>query len=184
MNSRRDVRPTRLSAALGLVPLAAAEAAAQPADPAVKRAVRDARAAQAVVLRGIRHVFRSNRAVLRWARKIKRGEGIADLLNDAEEMKAFWALHAGALAALTRGEAARLESMVALANGLRPQLNAVSGATEVRRRRDAVYTLASRGLARIRTAAAYAFEAGDPALAAFRTTPPRRKKKATVEGEG
>ena len=73
--------------------------------------------------------------------------------------------------------------MVALADGLRPQLRAVSGATAVRRRRDAVYTLASRGLARIR-AAAYAFEAGDPVLAAFRTPPPWRKKKATAKAEG
>ncbi len=153
-------------------------AAAQPVDPAIGRAERDARAAQAAVLRGIRHLFRSNRAVLRWALKIKRGEGIADLVNDAGEMKAFWALHAGTLAALTQGEGARLESMVALAEGLRPQLHAVSGATALRKRRDAVYTLASRGLARIRAAAGYAFAAGDPVLAAFRTTPPRRKKKA------
>lgn len=158
-------------------------AAAQPADPSIERALRDARAAQAAVLRGIRHAFRSNRAVLRWASKIKRGEGIADLVNDADEMQAFWALHSGTLAALTQGEGARLESMVALAHGLRPQLNAVSGATAVRRRRDAVYTLASRGLARIRAAAAYAFEAGDPVLAAFRTTPPKRKKKAAATGE-
>jgi len=42
-----------------------------------------------------------------------------------------------------------------------------------------------RGGSRIRAAAAYAFEVSDPVLAAFRTTPPRRKKKATTgEREG
>jgi hypothetical protein len=173
-------RTADLVAVLSLTNAEVGAAAAQPADAAVLREEKAGRAHQAVVLRGIRHVFRGDRAVRQWVLKVGRGVGLADLVSDADEMQAFWTRHEEALSVLTRGERESLKKLVTIAEALRPRVQATNEATGVRRLRDAIYTLASRGIARIRAAAAYAFEPGDPVLATFRTTPPRRKKKATA----
>ena len=174
-------RTADLVTALGLVIADAGAADADPADAEAKRKEQEARKLQAAVLRGVRHVFRADRSVRQWVRKVARGEGIADLVADADEMSAFWKRNDAALGVLTRGERAALTKMVAIADALRPTVKAADDATAVRRLRDAIYTLAARGIVRVRVAVEYAFEAGDPALAAFRTAPPQRKKKVKVE---
>ena len=154
-------------------------------DAAAQREEAEARKLQAVVLHGVRHVFRGDRGVRKWVTKVARGEGVDDLVNDAAAMVALWERHAEALSVLTRGERDALTKMAAIAETLRVQAQASSEAVAVRRLRDAIYTLASRGLARVRAAAAYAFVPGDPARAEFRTSPPKgRKKKAKVATAG
>lgn len=143
------------------------------------------RGLQRVLLAGLAHIYRDDRAKRRRITEIRRGDGDADLLQDSRDILELCAQVGAALAELTHDEAAKAERLAEATARFRalvgsPAASAsASSAPDLGDLRRRVYTLAARGVARIRAAARYQFPAGDPRRAAFPAfRPPRRSKGA------
>lgn len=160
----------------------ARRASVNAADPEFERAMEEARALQAKVLKGIRHVFRKDAGARRWASAVMRGEGLDDLRNDVAEMESYWATHAARLAVLNRGEKEALRELRERVDALAPKGTAKPGVSVSARQRDAAYALALGTARRVRAAAEYVFDDGDPRLAAYKAfKPAKRARKKPVE---
>lgn len=147
--------------------------------PAERKNYAAARAAQKTATDAIRHAFRNDRVVRGWCAQVLRGEGIADLHDDARKLTSFWEEQRTVLAPLTAGKTA-LDQMSTLAAQL-PTLATPDVEADRRhtRLRNAAWTLVDRTAVRLCEAGRFALWADRDERKRFRGIPRKARRKAS-----